>query len=71
MKKKEPKKALSITPLELIDIFYDEARRIASSDDEAVELTNEALNDFLSHYKLVKKRSKRTERFADTHLALG
>ena len=71
MKQSEPKKVLSITPLELVDIFYDEARRIATDDDEAVRLTNEAVSDFLSHYRLIKKRAGRITRLTDTSLAIG
>lgn len=45
-------------PTELADIFYDEAHRIAGNEDDARKLTKEALTEFLSHYRSVKKRSK-------------
>jgi len=66
------KKGLSITPLELIDIFYDEARRITSNEDEAERLANDAVKDFLTHYRLVKQRARsRRNNLSDTHLAIG
>ncbi|MGK7344371.1 MAG: hypothetical protein ACNS63_01005 [Candidatus Nitrospinota bacterium M3_3B_026] len=70
-RRKLSKKTLAATPLEIVDIFYDEARRIASDDKEAVELTNQAVRDFLSHYRLVKDRSKDRDELSDTRLAVG
>ncbi len=58
MKQIASNKNFELTPLDLISIFYDEALKIASSDDEAVKLTNETVVDFLSHYRPVKKRSE-------------
>lgn len=46
------------TPMELVNIFYDEALRISSNRDDAAKLANEAVTDFLSHYRLVKGRVK-------------
>lgn len=48
------------TPLELVGIFYDEALKIAANDDEAMRLTNEAVNNFMSHYRVVKKKAGST-----------
>lgn len=48
-----------LVPLGLVDIFYDEARRISTTDDEALRLADEALTGFLSHYSQVKRRTMR------------
>jgi len=48
-----------LVPAGLVDIFFDEARRISATDDEALRLANEALTGFLSHYSMVKRRTFR------------
>lgn len=45
-------KNLSTTPLELADIFYEEARRIAKDETEAQEMTDKALKSFIARYKI-------------------
>jgi len=42
---------------ELESIFYDEAKRIAVDENEAIRLTSEAVRHFLDHYR--KYESKR------------
>lgn len=49
---KQPDEAMAITPLELADIFYDEAKRIAKDDAEAEEMTSDAVESFIAHYKV-------------------
>ncbi|VAX21850.1 hypothetical protein MNBD_NITROSPINAE01-1347 [hydrothermal vent metagenome] len=51
------KNSTPFTPLELVSIFYDEALKIAANDDEAMQLTNKAVNNFMSHYKAVKLKT--------------
>jgi len=41
----------NITPLELIEICYDEARIIAG-DDNAMKLAEEAVEEFMSYYRM-------------------
>lgn len=54
---------IRISPLisarDLFDLFYDEARRIADSDEEALRLSHEALGEFLGHYRTVTARETR------------
>ena len=54
------KESTLFTPLELVSIFYDEALKIAANDDEAMRLTNEAVNNFMSHYRVVKGKTAKT-----------
>ncbi len=56
MKNISRKRRTVTTPMELVNIFYDEALRISSNRDDAAKLANEAVTDFLSHYRLVKSR---------------
>ncbi len=49
---KQPDDAMAITPLELADIFYNEAKRIAKNDAEAEEMTSDAVESFIAHYKV-------------------
>jgi len=51
------KNSTPFTPLELVSIFYDEALKIAANDDEAMQLTNKAVNNFMSHYRAVKLKT--------------
>ncbi len=51
------KNSTPFTPLELVSIFYDEALKIAANDDEAMQLTNKAVNNFMSHYRVVKSKA--------------
>ncbi len=39
---------------ELESIFYDEAKRIAVDENEAIRLTSEAVRHFLDHYRKYK-----------------
>ncbi|MBI4828792.1 MAG: hypothetical protein HY804_08285 [Nitrospinae bacterium] len=40
---------------DLVNIFYDEARRISPDEAQARSLTSEAVAQFLDHYSKIKR----------------
>ena len=50
MERSDKKLKINFLTRDLFNIFYEEAKRIASSETEAKKITAEALRDFFKHY---------------------